>query len=136
MPTYQTKEEATDAFKALLAEKKISEDDHWNTTLSKIISDPRYRALKTLSERKKVFKQYKEEIGEKILNGRYEKRAKDKKLRSDFNAMLEECSEIKCGMGYHNILPTSRMTIALRPSKTRSCVRNCATVSSRTWRTE
>merc|ERR1719204_439206 len=101
-PVYKTKEDAVNAFKSLLKDKGVGEEDQWKPTLSRIISDQRYRALKTLSERKKVFKQYKEEIGEKMLN---EKRAKDKKLRSDFNAMLEECTEIKCGMGYHNILP-------------------------------
>lgn len=101
-PTYQTKEEAVNAFKALLAEKKITEDDHWNTTLSKIISDQRYRALKTLSERKKVFKQYKEELGEKMVQ---QKRVRDKKSKSDFFDMLEECKEIKANMHYHSILP-------------------------------
>jgi len=101
-PIYTTKEEAVNAFKSLLSDKGVGEDDQWKPTLSRIISDQRYRALKTLSERKKVFKQYKEELGERMVT---EKRSKDRSAREGFMELLAETKDLKPGMSYHALCP-------------------------------
>jgi len=112
-PIYQTKEEAVNAFMSLLIDKKVGEEDQWNTMLSRIISDQRYRALKTLSERKKVFKKFKEELGERLI---MERRDKDRTSRGGFMELLAECKrdgfksgdssmDWKPGMSYHTLRP-------------------------------
>eukprot|EP00495_Collosphaeridae_sp_1-RS-2012_P000509 TRINITY_DN1042_c0_g1_i4.p1 TRINITY_DN1042_c0_g1~~TRINITY_DN1042_c0_g1_i4.p1 ORF type:complete len:270 (+),score=78.61 TRINITY_DN1042_c0_g1_i4:632-1441(+) len=101
-PIYTTKEEAVNAFKSLLSDKGVGEDDQWKPTLSRIISDQRYRALKTLSERKKVFKQFKEELGERMVT---EKRSKDRSAREGFMELLAETKDLKPGMSYHALCP-------------------------------
>merc|ERR1719233_2455309 len=101
-PVYTTKEEAVNAFKSLLMDKGVGEEDQWKPTLSRIISDQRYRALKTLSERKKVFKQFKEELGERMVT---EKRSKDRSAREGFMELLAETKDLKPGMSYHALCP-------------------------------
>jgi len=101
-PIYTTKEEAVNAFKSMLIDKGVGEEDQWKPTLSRIISDQRYRALKTLSERKKVFKQFKEELGERMIT---EKRSKDRTAREGFMELLAETKDLKAGMSYHALCP-------------------------------
>ncbi|KIY92159.1 hypothetical protein MNEG_15804 [Monoraphidium neglectum] len=57
-PVYATKEEARDAFKELLAEAGIGGEDTWDGALRRLVSDPRYGAIKAIGERKTVFNEY------------------------------------------------------------------------------
>ena len=51
-------EEAKDAFKELLADKDIGSDSSWEAAMRLIINDRRYKALKSLGEKKQCFNEY------------------------------------------------------------------------------
>ncbi|KAF9601475.1 hypothetical protein IFM89_020242, partial [Coptis chinensis] len=53
--TYATKQEAKDAFKALLESANVESDWNWEQAMRVIINDKRYGALRTLGERKQTF---------------------------------------------------------------------------------
>jgi pre-mRNA-processing factor 40 len=57
--TYETKEEAQDAFRQLLSDKKVSADWNWDRVRRVVNKDPRYEALKREGERKQVFNAWK-----------------------------------------------------------------------------
>lgn len=49
--TWNTKEEAKQAFKELLKEKRVPSNASWEQAMKMIINDPRYSALAKLSEK-------------------------------------------------------------------------------------
>jgi pentatricopeptide repeat protein len=52
---YKNMEEAKEAFKQMLEDKKVSPDAKWNEAMAKgIANDKRFRALKTMAQRKQV----------------------------------------------------------------------------------
>ncbi|XP_053554281.1 pre-mRNA-processing factor 40 homolog A [Bombina bombina] len=57
--TWNTKEEAKQAFKELLKEKRVPSNSSWEQAMKMIINDPRYSALAKLSEKKQAFNAYK-----------------------------------------------------------------------------
>ncbi|XP_063789599.1 pre-mRNA-processing factor 40 homolog A isoform X3 [Pseudophryne corroboree] len=57
--TWNTKEEAKQAFKELLKEKRVPSNASWEQAMKMIINDPRYSALAKLSEKKQAFNAYK-----------------------------------------------------------------------------
>lgn len=61
---YATQEEAESAFVAMLRTKNIGAHATWEQVLRDIITEPRYKALRTLEERKATFKKYVEELQE------------------------------------------------------------------------
>lgn len=89
--TYANKQEAKDAFKALLESVHVESDWTWEQTMRLIINDKRYAALRSLGERKQAFNEY---LNQKKKQEAEERRARNKKAREDFRKMLEECSEL------------------------------------------
>ncbi|ONK72743.1 uncharacterized protein A4U43_C04F22710 [Asparagus officinalis] len=88
---YANKQEAKNAFKALLESTNIESDWSWEQAMRVIINDKRYGALKTLGEKKQVFNEY---LGERKKQEGEERRIRQKKAREDFIKMLEESKEL------------------------------------------
>ncbi|KAK4742651.1 hypothetical protein SAY87_000652 [Trapa incisa] len=88
---YISKQEAKNAFKALLESVNVQSDWTWEQAMREIINDRRYGALKTLGERKQAFNEY---LGQRKKLEAEEKRMKQKKAREEFRKMLEECKEL------------------------------------------
>ncbi|XXG75331.1 hypothetical protein AAC387_Pa07g3861 [Persea americana] len=88
---YASKQEAKNAFKALLESANVESDWTWEQAMRVIINDKRYGALKTLGERKQAFHEY---LGQRKKQEAEERRIKQKKAREDFTKMLEECKEL------------------------------------------
>ncbi|GER36382.1 pre-mRNA-processing protein 40A, partial [Striga asiatica] len=88
---YESKEEAKNAFKALLESANVASDWNWDQAMKVIINDRRYGALRTLGERKQAFNEF---VGQKKKQDAEEKRARNKKSREDFMTMLQESMEL------------------------------------------
>ncbi|WFD19681.1 U1 snRNP protein [Malassezia caprae] len=72
---YTTQEEAESAFVTMLRAKGIGAHATWEQVLRDIVTEPRYKALRTLEERKATFKKYVEELQEIEAAQREEKLA-------------------------------------------------------------
>ncbi|KAJ0799529.1 putative WW domain, FF domain, FF domain superfamily, pre-mRNA-processing factor Prp40 [Helianthus annuus] len=83
---YEDKQEAKNAFKALLENANVASDWTWDQTMRVIINDRRYGALRSLSERKQAFTEF---IVQKKKQEAEQRRAKHKKAREEFKKMLE-----------------------------------------------
>ncbi|CAB4266162.1 unnamed protein product [Prunus armeniaca] len=88
---YANKQEAKNAFKALLESANVHSDWTWEQTMREIINDKRYGALKTLGERKQAFNEY---LGQRKKLENEERRMRQKKAREEFSKMLEESKEL------------------------------------------
>ncbi|XP_078442394.1 pre-mRNA-processing protein 40A [Wolffia australiana] len=88
---YANKQEAKNAFKALLESANVESDWTWDQAMKAIINDKRYGALKTLGERKQAFNEY---LGQRKKQELEERRIKQKRAREDFIVMLEESKEL------------------------------------------
>eukprot|EP00238_Polyblepharides_amylifera_P010460 CAMPEP_0196575320 /NCGR_PEP_ID=MMETSP1081-20130531/4825_1 /TAXON_ID=36882 /ORGANISM="Pyramimonas amylifera, Strain CCMP720" /LENGTH=1005 /DNA_ID=CAMNT_0041893583 /DNA_START=53 /DNA_END=3071 /DNA_ORIENTATION=- len=100
--TFATKQEAKDAFKAMLTHCGIKSDWSWEATMRTVISDERYGALKTLGEKKACFNEW------AMARGKVEKeeaRQRAKKVRENFCKMLKEKEELKSWMRYSEATP-------------------------------
>lgn len=93
--TYKNDDERDEAFKALLKEKKLTENDKWESFLRKIIADERYRAIKTLKQRKQVFEAYQKDIVDERHNA---KKLEKQKSKDAFFEMLKETKGIVSGI--------------------------------------
>jgi pre-mRNA-processing factor 40 len=84
---FKTAEEARSAFFELFRSVKLKSSMTWQEALPMIINDKRYKALKTLNERKKAFEEYLA-----LLKDEEEKQKAEteKKLISDYIALLDE----------------------------------------------
>ncbi|XP_057490186.1 pre-mRNA-processing protein 40A-like isoform X2 [Actinidia eriantha] len=88
---YATKQEARNAFKALLESANVESNWTWEQAMRVIINDKRYGALKTLGERKQAFNEY---LGQRKKLEAEERRMRMKKAREEFTKMLEDCEEL------------------------------------------
>ncbi|XP_076894676.1 pre-mRNA-processing protein 40A-like isoform X2 [Bidens hawaiensis] len=88
---YETKQEAKNAFKALLESVNVASDWTWDQTMQVIINDRRYGALRTMAERKQAFNEF---LVQKKKHEAEQRRAKQKKAREEFKKMLEESKEL------------------------------------------
>ncbi|KAI8083171.1 uncharacterized protein BX664DRAFT_339957 [Halteromyces radiatus] len=95
-------EKAMEQFHLLLKSKGVRPDWSWEETMRAIITDPRYRVFKTISERKSAFQLY---INQEAQREREEKENQEKKERNDFYAMLERIPQIKSYSSYRTVLP-------------------------------
>ncbi|KAJ1548729.1 hypothetical protein HK405_016052, partial [Cladochytrium tenue] len=100
LPTFDTKEEATVAFKECLAEAGVGVDWTWEQTMRAVISKPMYRALKTLSERKQAFQDY---IDEKRHKEREAEREKYERERNGFRSLLYAIPDINGSTRYKRV---------------------------------
>ncbi|KAL7085342.1 hypothetical protein ACP275_14G276800 [Erythranthe tilingii] len=92
---YATKQEAKNAFKALLESANVEADWSWDQAMRVIINDKRYGALKTLGERKQAFNEYL--MQRKKLEAE-ERRLRQRKAKEEFMIMLEESEELTSSM--------------------------------------
>ncbi|XP_021866042.1 pre-mRNA-processing protein 40A [Spinacia oleracea] len=99
--TYASKQEAKDAFKALLESANVESDWTWEQAMRLIINDKRYAALRSLGERKQAFNEY---LTQKRKHEAEERRVKHRKAREDFRKMLEECSELTSTTRWSKVL--------------------------------
>uniref|UniRef100_A0A8D2LQI4 Pre-mRNA-processing factor 40 homolog A n=1 Tax=Varanus komodoensis TaxID=61221 RepID=A0A8D2LQI4_VARKO len=84
--TWNTKEEAKQAFKELLKEKRVPSNASWEQAMKMIINDPRYSALAKLSEKKQAFNAYKVQTEKEEKE---EARLKYKEAKESFQRFLE-----------------------------------------------
>ncbi|NXA07320.1 PR40A factor, partial [Sapayoa aenigma] len=84
--TWNTKEEAKQAFKELLKEKRVPSSASWEQAMKMIINDPRYSALAKLSEKKQAFNAYKVQTEKEEKE---EARSKYKEAKESFQRFLE-----------------------------------------------
>jgi len=103
-PVYATKEEARAAFRALLADKRVTARmKNFATDVQPLICDDvRYRALRTLPERKKVWLGYIEDLVRQEHDARV---AREKATLSAFEQLLVETVEIDAKSRYRTSLP-------------------------------
>ncbi|KAL3619545.1 hypothetical protein CASFOL_036606 [Castilleja foliolosa] len=92
---YATKQEAKNAFKALLESANVAADWTWDQAMRVIINDKRYGALKTLGERKQAFNEY---LMQRKKVEAEEKRLRHRKAKEEFMKMLEEADELTSSM--------------------------------------
>ncbi|KAK2977685.1 hypothetical protein RJ640_006025, partial [Escallonia rubra] len=88
---YANKQDAKNAFKALLESANVEADWSWEQAMRVIINDRRYGALKTLGERKQAFNEYL--MQRKKLEAE-ERRMRQRKAREEFIKMLEESKDL------------------------------------------
>ena len=86
VPTYNSKEEAIDAFKSLLRDKAVPTDARWADIIQSVVHDVRFRALKTTKEKRQVLIQYQEETREREKIQRVER---ERRAGAAFNELLE-----------------------------------------------
>ncbi|XP_029461364.1 pre-mRNA-processing factor 40 homolog A isoform X2 [Rhinatrema bivittatum] len=84
--TWNTKEEAKQAFKELLKEKRVPSNASWEQAMKMIINDPRYSALAKLSEKKQAFNAYKVQTEKEEKE---EARCKYKEAKESYQRFLE-----------------------------------------------
>ncbi|KAL6578467.1 hypothetical protein OROMI_010795 [Orobanche minor] len=92
---YATKQEAKNAFKALLESANVEADWSWDQAMRVIINDKRYGALKTLGERKQAFNEY---LMQRKKVEAEERRLRQRKAKDEFLKMLEESEELTSSM--------------------------------------
>jgi len=88
---YSSQEERVEAFKKLLEEYSVTATWTWDMTMRVIIHDDRYKALKTLGERKQALSEFQ---AEKRKQEREEKRKRDNKTRENMVQMFRECEHL------------------------------------------
>ncbi|XP_043719031.1 pre-mRNA-processing protein 40A-like isoform X1 [Telopea speciosissima] len=98
---YATKQEAKNAFKAVLESVNVESDWTWEQTMRIIINDKRYGALKTLGERKQAFNEY---LGQRKKQEAEERRIRQKKAREEFTKMLEESEELTSSTRWSKVI--------------------------------
>ncbi|KAK9080223.1 hypothetical protein SSX86_001899 [Deinandra increscens subsp. villosa] len=101
-PVYENKQDAKNAFKALLESANVASDWTWDQTMRVIINDRRYGALRTLGERKQAFNEF---LVQKKKQEAEQKRTKQKKAREEFKKMLEESKEITVSTKWIKAIP-------------------------------
>uniref|UniRef100_A0A8C5PPC0 Pre-mRNA-processing factor 40 homolog B n=1 Tax=Leptobrachium leishanense TaxID=445787 RepID=A0A8C5PPC0_9ANUR len=84
--TWNTKEEAKQAFKDLLKEKRVPSNASWEQAMKMVINDPRYSALSKLSEKKQAFNAYKVQTEKEEKE---EARTKYKLAKESYQRFLE-----------------------------------------------
>ena len=94
---YASKKEAMDALKELLREKNVPSNATWEQALKLIGNDPRYAAIKHISEKKQTFNAY------KVARAKEEKEAerlKLKQIKDDFESYLQNCEHMNSTIKY------------------------------------
>ena len=94
---FENKEEAKQAFRDLLKDKKIPSNFSWENAQKQIISDPRYVALPKISEKKQVFNAYKTQ---RAKEEKEEERARKKQQKEDLTKFFENDPQMHSGLRY------------------------------------
>ncbi|KAF9975707.1 PRP40 pre-mRNA processing factor 40 [Actinomortierella ambigua] len=99
-PEFETKEEAEKAFMKMLKDTGVTSTWTWEQTMRAVVTDPMYRALKTIVERKAAFQTY---VEEQRIAEQEEAKAKEQKLRADFLALLESSGKVTHATRYSTV---------------------------------
>ncbi|UZJ52459.1 hypothetical protein CBS101457_001779 [Exobasidium rhododendri] len=93
-----------EAFLHLLKEKNINQNWTWEQTMREIITEPLYKSLATLADRKAAFSKYINELKEQEHNSRKE-RAKEvePKIREELQPLIDN-GQIKAWLSYEGML--------------------------------
>ena len=91
------KKKAMEMFKDLLREKAVPSNASWEHALKLIGPDPRYLALKHLSEKKQAFNAYKVQ---RQKEEKEEERRRLKQNKEDFEKFLLTCEHMNSGIKY------------------------------------
>ena len=94
---FDNKEEAKQAFKDLLKDKKIPSSSTWEAAMKQIQTDPRYVALPKLHEKKQAFNSYKTQ---RAKEEKEEERAKKKQQKEDLTKFFENDPQMHSGVRY------------------------------------
>lgn len=94
---FATKEQAEAAFIDLLRKTGVKSNWTWEQTMRSIITQPVYRALKTLAERKSAFNTYMEQ---ETRREKEEQIETEKKVRDDFISLISNTSAIRITTRY------------------------------------
>lgn len=89
---FRDKEEAEQAFMSLLRSKGVDVDWTWEGTMRAVITEPLYKALKTLAERKAAFQKYIEDLKRREHE---ERAARLERLRPAFKDLVAANEQIK-----------------------------------------
>ncbi|KAK4685027.1 pre-mRNA-processing factor 40, partial [Tremellales sp. Uapishka_1] len=92
MGGFLTHDKAVEAFMFLLKREGIDESQTWDMTMRKIIMDPLYKALDTMSDKKKAYEQHLENIR---TERNAVKNARIAKLRPILHRLFGQSGEIK-----------------------------------------
>ncbi|CAM9600346.1 unnamed protein product [Lampetra fluviatilis] len=95
--TWNTKEEARQAFKDLLKDKKVPASASWEQAMKMIINDPRYSALPKLSEKKQAYNAYKTQ---RDKEEKEEARLKAKEAKDRLQRFLETHEKLNSYVKY------------------------------------
>jgi len=102
MLVYSSKKDRGEAFKRLLDDKKIHPDTKWEDAMKSIINDERYKALKTVGERKAAYTEWCEKRRKHLKEQAMMER---RRAREEFMAMLAERDEITVNMSFKRAVP-------------------------------
>ena len=94
---FDNKEEAKQAFKDLLKDKKIPSNSTWEAAMKQIQTDPRYAALPKLHEKKQTFNSYKTQ---RAKEEKEEERARKKQQKEDLTKFFENDPQMHSGVKY------------------------------------
>lgn len=93
-----------DAFMHLLREKNIDESWTWEQTMRSIITEPLYKSLGTMAERKAAFSKYITNLKEQEQSSRRERASEvEPKVRNEMQAMMED-GRVKPWLSYEGML--------------------------------
>lgn len=89
--SHESRESARAAFIQLLRDKGVSTVHSWENALKAVVSDPRYRALPTLKDRREAFDDYMRELQ---AQEREQFQRQQREAHAAFQRMLENHSEL------------------------------------------
>ncbi|CED83013.1 Spliceosomal protein FBP11/Splicing factor PRP40 [Phaffia rhodozyma] len=89
---WPTQEEAEEAFRYLLKKAGVDIGSTWDVTMRAIITDPLYKSLGSLAEKKAVFTKF---IAETKARKTEEKEARLERLRPQYKKLLSETPSVK-----------------------------------------
>eukprot|EP01004_Peranema_trichophorum_P002123 NODE_1294_length_2025_cov_84.735542_g1095_i0.p1 GENE.NODE_1294_length_2025_cov_84.735542_g1095_i0~~NODE_1294_length_2025_cov_84.735542_g1095_i0.p1 ORF type:complete len:641 (-),score=177.97 NODE_1294_length_2025_cov_84.735542_g1095_i0:39-1961(-) len=98
---YSTKKDRAAAFKELLDSKKVDPELKWEEAMKIIIKDERYKALKTVADRKAAYAEWCERRRKQLREQAVQER---KKAQEDYMSMLSEHDEITPRMSFKKAL--------------------------------
>jgi len=99
---YATKQEAKDAFLQLLESAGVTSSWTWEKAMRAVINDDRWKALKTLAEKKHAFSEY---IANRRRLEREDKRRKELHLKEEFMKMLSQCQQVTPRTTFKKTIP-------------------------------
>jgi len=92
LPVFASYEEAEESFLSLLHDRGIQSSWTWEQTIREIVTEPRYKALKTLDDRKSAFNKY---IADLRRTEEEQRREKESRMRPAISRALASAGGLK-----------------------------------------